>query len=410
MQPTGNYGEESLRDVTVSAGPGHVLQEPPGRIPVTTREHAPLRACIIGAGHQARYHAIALAETAGATLVACCDVDEVRARLFAAEHNVAGFTSVTDVHASEVIDLWIIATPPSAHIANALDILAGPTAPAAILCEKPPTLTLEELDQMTAAAATRDVLLVFGMHLRYSAVRWLRLLVDEGFFGDIYRIHTEWMRRNGIPARGVFTNREASGGGVGMDLLPHLLDLALYLYDHPACTSITATAHDRVAQDGGTFRVIDPAQVTVEDAIEGTIQVAGSGAPRTISFAASWDAHVVRDRLRLEVLGTRGGARLELVQEDDRELLVPSVHTIVGGQAVDITPAGDPGFPTVGECYPLQLATVVEAVAARRTDKPMPPTLVTAAQARTVLAGVLMAYASAYDHESQDAPAERAMR
>jgi predicted dehydrogenase len=373
------------------------------------RDHAPLRACIVGAGHQAYYHAKACQKTPGVTLVACCDVDEVRARSFAEDHKIAPFTSIAAAQREEAIDLWVVATPPFAHVGNVLDILDGPQPPAAILCEKPPALTLDELEKMAAAAEEHDVLLTYGLHLRHTAVSWLRTLADEGFFGQIYRIDTQWMRRNGIPHRGVFTDRKASGGGVGMDLLPHLLDLALYLYGHPACSSITATAHERVAAAGGTFGTVNPEHVTIEDAIEGTIQVESTGAPRTISFATSWDGHIARDRVSLEVLGTHGGARLDLVQDGQRELIVPSAYTILAGQTVNIVPAGDPGFPTVGECYALQLKTLLDAVAARRDGEPMPRALVTPDQAHTVLAGVLLAYASAFDHTAAPAPAERSM-
>lgn len=116
------------------------------------------RAAIVGTGGIANAHAEALAAAPDRIrLTHAIDVDPARASEFAArwsspEQSVIASTDLAEVLAStraagEPLDLVHICTPPQSHFALAAQVLA---AGVDVLLEKPPTLSLAELDQLIA--------------------------------------------------------------------------------------------------------------------------------------------------------------------------------------------------------------------------------------------------------------------
>ena len=116
------------------------------------------RAAIVGTGGIANAHATALAAAAGRVhLTHAIDVDLTRATEFAERYTrpgapVIASTDLADVlagtrEAGEPLDLVHICTPPQSHFALASQVLA---AGVDVLLEKPPTLSLAELDTLIA--------------------------------------------------------------------------------------------------------------------------------------------------------------------------------------------------------------------------------------------------------------------
>ncbi|MGW4967718.1 Gfo/Idh/MocA family protein, partial [Nonomuraea sp. NPDC004186] len=111
---------------------------------------SPVRVAVVGAGGIARIsHLPALAAAGDAVRVlAVCDVDSARANKLAESHGIPGrYTDVADLLARESPDLVVVATPPVAHREA---VIAGLDAGAWVWCEKPPTLSLAEYDEITA--------------------------------------------------------------------------------------------------------------------------------------------------------------------------------------------------------------------------------------------------------------------
>ena len=105
------------------------------------------RAAIVGTGAIATSHAEAL-RAAGdrVELVAVVDVDAERAGAFAEKWNVPrvhpGLAALLD---EEQLDVVHVCTPPRSHVPLALECLA---ANVNVLVEKPPALSLSEIDTL----------------------------------------------------------------------------------------------------------------------------------------------------------------------------------------------------------------------------------------------------------------------
>ncbi|GAA2871353.1 Gfo/Idh/MocA family protein [Nonomuraea rubra] len=187
------------------------------------------RAAIIGTGGIAHAHAQAVQGSGGrAELVAVADVDAGRAREFAAKYGVPhAYGSAEELLAAQRPDLAHLCTPPALHTPLALACLdAGVTA----LVEKPPTLSLAELDTLIEAEArsTAHVATVLQHRFGAGAVR-LRRLAGEGRLGRalLATCDTKWYRDEAyyaVPWRGTW---ESEGGGPTMGHGIHQFDLLL---------------------------------------------------------------------------------------------------------------------------------------------------------------------------------------
>ncbi|HEX7301882.1 Gfo/Idh/MocA family oxidoreductase [Lentzea sp.] len=187
------------------------------------------RAAVVGTGAIASAHAEAL-RAAGdrVELVAVADVDADRAAAFAAEQGVPrtypGLTAMLD---AESLDVVHVCTPPRHHVPLALECLA---ADVHVLVEKPPALSLSEVDALIAAerGSRASVATVFQHRFGPAAVR-LRRLVAEGVLGRSFvaKCDTLWYRGDAyfeVPWRGTW---ESEGGGPTMGHGIHQFDLLL---------------------------------------------------------------------------------------------------------------------------------------------------------------------------------------
>ncbi|HEX4818538.1 MAG TPA: Gfo/Idh/MocA family oxidoreductase [Nonomuraea sp.] len=185
------------------------------------------RAAIVGAGGIAGAHARAVAASGGrASLVAVADVELGRAKEFAATWDVPrAHTSLTELLMEERVDLVHLCTPPERHAPQALECLeAGVTA----LVEKPPTLSLAELDTLIEAERRTGAHVATVLQHRFGAgTLRLRRLQEEGALGRplLATCATQWYRDAAyyaVPWRGTWASE---GGGPTMGHGIHQFDL-----------------------------------------------------------------------------------------------------------------------------------------------------------------------------------------
>lgn len=188
------------------------------------------RAAIVGTGAIAGAHATALrAHADRAGLTAVVDLDTDRADAFAGRWHVSTVApDLATLLARGDINLVHLCTPPSTHLPLALECLrAGVT----VIVEKPPTLSLAELDALAGAegeAGGARMATIFQHRFGPGADR-LRTMIAAGEFGRplLATCDTLWYRDDAyyaVPWRGTW---KTEGGGPTMGHGIHQFDLLL---------------------------------------------------------------------------------------------------------------------------------------------------------------------------------------
>ncbi|MFI9587694.1 Gfo/Idh/MocA family protein [Streptomyces sp. NPDC052236] len=188
-----------------------------------------IRVAVVGTGGIAEFHAQDLALLGDrAQLVAVVDVDGARLDAFAERWSVPyTFSGLAEMLATARPDVVNLCTPPGLHHAQALVCLA---AGVTVVCEKPPALSLAELDEITAAQAAGGGRFATVFQHRFgSGARRLRALTGTPPLGRPMAAvcNTLWFRPDDYFApewRGVW---EVEGGGPTMGHGIHQMDLLL---------------------------------------------------------------------------------------------------------------------------------------------------------------------------------------
>lgn len=191
---------------------------------------SPLAVGVIGVGSLGRHHARHLAGFHGARLAGVCDVNRERAEAVAAE---TGTTAYADIDAMlPHVDAVTIAVPTLFHLEVGLRVMA---AGKPVLIEKPLARTVDEADQLVAAAEARGVQLQVGHIERFN--RAIRAAREH--FKDIR--YFEGARLAPFQLRGTDV-------AVVHDLMIHDLDLVLHLMGGVEVTDVRASGVAVVSQ------------------------------------------------------------------------------------------------------------------------------------------------------------------
>jgi predicted dehydrogenase len=194
----------------------------------TTR---PVRVAIIGAGNIAETSHLPAIEAQGgpARAVAVLDIDLGRARDFAERWQIPAYDDLGQMLREALPDLVIVCTPPIAHREA---VIACLDAGVWVWCEKPPTLSLAEYDEIAAHEVAGGPYVSYVFQHRFgSAARALREHIRTGRLGNplIGVCHTLWYRDDAyyaVPWRGKWSTE---GGGPTMGHGIHQMDLMLSL-------------------------------------------------------------------------------------------------------------------------------------------------------------------------------------
>jgi predicted dehydrogenase len=197
---------------------------------------------LIGCGFMGRTHSNASRKVGNffdldyqPVLKAVCDIDESRAKAFAARW---GYESIeTDwrkLIARKDIDLVDITVPNNMHAQIAI---AAAKAGKMILCEKPLARTAAEGLKMVEAVEKAGVPnMVSYNYRRIPAITLAKQLIDEGKLGHIFHYRAkflqDWTISKDLPQGGPGLWRldvKVAGSGVTGDLLAHCIDTALWL-------------------------------------------------------------------------------------------------------------------------------------------------------------------------------------
>ena len=168
-------------------------------------------------------------------LKAVCDLDEARAKAFAAQWGYESYeTDWRKLVARKDIDLVDITVPNDMHQQVAV---AAAKAGKMILCEKPLARTTAEGLKMVEAVEKAGVPnLVSYNYRRIPAVTLAKQLIEEGRLGRIFHYRAkflqDWTISKDLPQGGPGLWRldvKVAGSGVTGDLLAHCIDTAVWL-------------------------------------------------------------------------------------------------------------------------------------------------------------------------------------
>ncbi|MCS0588723.1 oxidoreductase [Massilia norwichensis] len=189
-----------------------------------------LRVGLIGFGYAGKtFHAPLIRATPGLELaaVASSDAGKVRAALGA---DAVVFSRADELIAQADIDLVVVASPNATHVELATAALE---AGKHVVVDKPFTADTAQAMQLAALASQRGRLLSVFHNRRWdSTTRTASKLLASGMLGEIRYAAMHYDRFRPQPVDR-WKERAEAGGGLWMDLGPHLLDEALCYFGPP---------------------------------------------------------------------------------------------------------------------------------------------------------------------------------
>ena len=190
-----------------------------------------------------------------------------------------------------------------------------------VLLEKPMATTVGEWDAVIDAAARSTGLVQMGFVCRCAATTLSAMeVIESGRLGRIYHAKATMYRRRGIPGLGRwFTTKSESGGGVLIDLGPHLVDLMLHLTGRPNVERVSASTSSRFGSPANAYRFTDmwagppnPDGVfNVDDGATAMLRCAGG---LTLSLEAAWASHLPDGTIGdgVTLLGDQGAMHFDI--------------------------------------------------------------------------------------------------
>jgi len=177
-----------------------------------------MKVAVIGVGAMGRNHARVYYELPNAELVGVADADAQVAEETAKRYNIRAYTNYLALLDEQKPDAVTIAVPTIDHLAVALEVIQRGIH---LLIEKPIAFSVEEGQQIIAAAEQANVKLMIGHIERFNpAVIALKSHLAEGELGRVFQIDAH--RQGPFPAR-------VKDVGVVIDLAVHDLDIMRYV-------------------------------------------------------------------------------------------------------------------------------------------------------------------------------------
>ncbi len=178
---------------------------------------------IIGCGEVAETHARCLAEIGGAHIAAVCDVEEERARSFAARWGAERHTrDARKVLLDPAVDAVYICTHHDSHLPLALQACE---ARKPIFMEKPLALSIKECEEICIAVERADVPFMMGFKMRfYPMVRRAMEFIPAPRMVAAQMMDTRW-------PDAFWANDPRRGGGNVISEGVHTFDLLAHLVD-----------------------------------------------------------------------------------------------------------------------------------------------------------------------------------
>jgi predicted dehydrogenase len=240
-------------------------------------------------------------------IVWVCDINPETAKQAADAFGVSKVTTTySEVLEDPEVDAVSITTPNAYHVQPTVDALQ---AGKHVLCEKPLAMNADEARRMCQAAKESGKILQVALQQRFTgSMRFMKDFIDSGGMGDIYYARAQALRRRGVPAWGVFIDKEKQGGGPLIDIGVHILDMTLFLMGYPKPVSTSAKTWDMLGKNPSLYNHwgdYDRGRFTVEDFAVGLIRFENDA---VVVLESSFMGNLEGDPFETQLFGTKAGA------------------------------------------------------------------------------------------------------
>ncbi|PCJ60013.1 MAG: hypothetical protein COA79_09410 [Planctomycetota bacterium] len=182
--------------------------------------------------------------------------------------SVQKFSDYKDMITDGNIDAMVIALPTHMHTEASIFALNHGVH---VLCEKPPTVTVDEMIQVYDKVKETGLTYAFARQSRFNpSIQSARKIIATGALGDVYHAESKWNRTGGIPFRKGYGVNKETGGGVLLDLGIHAIDNAWYAMGCPRPTEVMSIMHCTFSHLGDAENLEVP--YTADDMTQGLIR------------------------------------------------------------------------------------------------------------------------------------------
>ena len=238
------------------------------------------------------------------------------------------YGNAEDLIADPDINTICICTPNSTHARYSIAALNNKKH---VMCEKPIAVKYNDAKEMVRAAQQNNRILRIALQNRYTDKSiFAKKILDQGFFGNIYHVKAQAVRRRSVMTFGAFLNSGLQGGGPLIDIGTHALDLAVWLTGNSEPLYASANTYNLFAKrgsDANRWGNWEPSKFEVEDSCFGFIMMKDG---MTLTIDAAWTMNT-REEFEscVSIYGDEGGMEMR----GDVSLTYE-----IGGKMCDIKP------------------------------------------------------------------------
>ncbi len=246
---------------------------------------------LLGAGLIAPFHAKALQASGKAKLVAAADMNAERLAKLTGEFGCAGYATLDDMLQNPEVQVVNILLPNHLHYDA---VVKAARAGRHVLVEKPPAMSLREVDAMDAACDEAGVRIGVVLQCRMrKPMQAMRQAIVDGRFGRIFHAdaYMKWFRTEEYYFMDDWRSSRRSGAGVTIQHAFHYIDLLQFLMGpvKQVQARMNNLAHPKVRLEDTLLAIAD-----YENGAQGVVQAS----------TAMWPGIDVR----IEVTGENGVA------------------------------------------------------------------------------------------------------
>ena len=206
------------------------------------------------------FHAKAITAMTGGTLHSVFDLRQEAAEKLASEYGGTAYSDMAEFLADEELEIVTVGTPSGAHLEPSLAAL---NAGKHVICEKPLEITLERIDQLTAAAEANRKTIAAVLNRRFHpGMDAFKKASDEGRFGTLTNAsaYVKWYRDQAYyDSAGWRGTWALDGGGALMNQSIHTVDSLLYLAGpvKSVQANTACLAHERIEVEDIVVAIVE---------------------------------------------------------------------------------------------------------------------------------------------------------